>query len=286
MKLATYRYEDGIGPGLVIGERIADLRSLSPDLAGLLRSGAQALATAGKLAEDGGDVTLEPERLLAPIPEPRLFLGVGLNYRDHAAETGRALGEFPTLFAKLPGSAAAPYAEVACAQGVTTLDYEGEIGLVIGARARCVRAEDAAAHIAGLVVVNDLTVRAWSRPETLLLAKNVPGHAPFGPWITTLDEAGDPHHLGIQTWVNGELRQSSSSAEMHRTCWELIALISAAIPLEPGDIITTGSPAGSGAGFDPPRFLRHGDEVRVEVEGLGSIRNRIVAEQQTAGALP
>ncbi|MBA3895565.1 MAG: fumarylacetoacetate hydrolase family protein [Sphingomonadaceae bacterium] len=276
MKLATYRYDDATGPGAVVDGGIVDLRSLAPTLFDILSS--DLVTRAAALARRGRVMPCELERLCAPIPLPRFFLGVGMNYRDHAIETCGPIGDCPTIFAKLAGAAAAPYSSVIRPVAVSTLDYEGELGVVIAHRCSQISVSDAARHVAGYVVVNDLTVRAYARPETLVLAKSGATHGPFGPWITTTSEINDPHKLTIRTWVNGELRQNSSTAQMQCNIWELIAHISAILPLEAGDIITTGSPAGSGAGQSPPRFLEPGDVVRVEIEGLGAIENKVVAE--------
>lgn len=264
MQLANYRFDDGIGPGLVTDAGIADLRHLACSVRALL----------GRAGLSPGPVhPLDPARLLPPIPDPASFIGVGLNYRDHAAEVGRLIPEQPPLFAKLPASLAAPQGETPWPGA--SFDYEGELGVVIGRAAYRVKAADAMAHVAGYVVVNDLTVRDLARPDTLLLAKNGPGFAPFGPWLTTADEVPDPHALTLRTWVNGELRQHSSTAELHHRIPALIAYVSQAIPLAPGDVITTGSPHGSGIGMQPPRFLAPGDVVRVEIKGLGAIETRI-----------
>lgn len=257
MKLATYRFDDGIGPGRVEGERIADLRHVARTMVELLENDP---AGAG---QGGADVPLDLTRLLAPVPQPRAFLGVGLNYRDHAVEVGRALPEVVPVFAKLASAVSPPFATIA--RPAESFDYEGELGVVIGV----------GGAVAGYVVVNDFTVRALAKPDTLVLGKSAPGCAPFGPWITTADEVPDPHALRIETRVNGEVRQHSTTAELHRRIPELLAFIGGRVTLQPGDIIATGSPAGSGIGFDPPRWLRPGDVVRVEIERLGHIEHLI-----------
>jgi 2-keto-4-pentenoate hydratase/2-oxohepta-3-ene-1,7-dioic acid hydratase in catechol pathway len=183
----------------------------------------------------------------------------------------------PTVFAKLPGAVTRPDAEVRHPGGGVRLDYEGEIGLVIGRRCYRVGPQEALEHVAGLVIVNDLTDRALAHPDTLLLAKSYERFAPMGPWLTTLDEAPEVGELVIRTWVNGELRQDGSAIDMIHDFGAILALVSSAIALEPGDVIITGSPAGSGAGFSPPRWLQPGDVVRIEVTGLGAIEQRIVA---------
>lgn len=272
MRLATYRFDDGVGPGLVLGDRIADLRGLAPTLAALLATGAHEWPV-----DPGPSAPLDPARLLPPLPAPASFLCVALNYVDHAAEVGRPLPERPPVFNKLPLSVAAPHADVPHPGWSDSFDYEGELGVVIGRAGRGIAEADAMAHVAGYLVVDDLTVRELAKPDTLVLGKNGPGMAPIGPWITTRDEVGDPYSLTIRTWVNGELRQDGSTADLHRRIPELIAFVSRAVPLVPGDVISTGSPRGSGAGLSPPRFLRPGDVVRVEIGGLGAIENRIVA---------
>lgn len=274
MRLATYRFEDGVGPGLVSGPpdglRIADLRGRAPTLGDLLAAGAHE-----RPIEGGPSVALDPARLLAPLPGPAAFLCVGLNYVDHAAEVGRPLPDRPPVFAKLPGSVSGPFDATPHPGWSDTLDYEGELGVVIGRGGRGVAEADAMAHVAGYMVVNDLTLRELATPDTLALGKNGPGMAPTGPWITTADEVPDPHALRIRTWVDGELRQDGDTASMHRRIPELIAFLSRSVALRPGDVISTGSPAGSGAGMRPARFLRPGAAVRVEIEGLGRIETRI-----------
>jgi 2-keto-4-pentenoate hydratase/2-oxohepta-3-ene-1,7-dioic acid hydratase in catechol pathway len=254
MRLATYDFGDGIGPGRVFGNEIADLRGVAPTMRALL---------AGLPSDpDGPRTALDPARLRAPVPDPQAFLGVGLNYRDHAAEVGRALPEVPPVFAKLAAAVAPPFGTVPCCE---TLDYETELGAVVGAGGR----------IAGYVVVGDFTRRALAKPDTLALAKGGAGHGPFGPWIVTVDELGDAPDLRVRTWVNGEPRQDSRTSQLHVGCAALVAWIGGIVPLAPGDIISTGSPGGSGAGFSPPRWLAPGDVVRGEIEGIGAIEHII-----------
>lgn len=265
MKIATYRFDDGrTGPARVESDRIVDLRGLVRSVIELLEGGAPVFARAA--AHDGPTGPLVHTRLLAPVPSPRAFLGVGLNYRDHAAEVGRPLPEQPVVFAKLLSSVSPPFGKVAAPDWSETFDYEGELGIVMGCDGRAV----------GYVIVNDFTVRALAKPDTLVLGKSGVGHGPFGPWITTVDEIVDPYALSIATYVNGELRQSSTTAQLHHRFNDLIVFIGRAVRLQAGDIIMTGSPAGSGAGFSPPRWLEPGDMVRVEIEGLGHIEHRIV----------
>jgi len=265
VKLATYAFDDGTRAARIEGGHVVDLRRDEP-LAALLGQ---------RLVHDGPRVALDPARLCAPIAAPPAFIGVGLNYRDHAREAGRTLGVTPAVFAKGQGAVAAPFGTIASA--FASLDYEGELGVVIGRRCHGVRAADAVGHIAGYVVVNDVTVRELVTPDTVLLGKGGAGHGPFGPWLTTADEVADPHDLALTTRVNGELRQASTTAQLHVGVFDLIAWLSAALVLEPGTVIATGSPAGSGVGSTPPRWLVPGDVVRVEIAGLGHIEHRVVA---------
>ncbi len=262
MRLATYGFDDGDRAARIEGGEVVDLGRAEP-LAALLGQ---------RLDHDGPRVPLDLRRLRAPIPVPPAFLGVGLNYRDHAREVGREM--VPTVFAKGQGAVAPPYGTLA--SRFASLDYEGELGLVIGRRCHRVTAAQSRDHIAGYVVLNDVTVRELNTPNTLVLGKGGQGHGPFGPWLTTADEVPDPHELAITTHVNGELRQSSNTRELHRNCFEIVAWLSSALVLEPGTVIATGSPAGSGAGFVPPRWLVPGDVVRVEIERLGVIEHRVV----------
>lgn len=272
MKLATYGFDDGERVAIVESDAIADLGLAEPLLHLLDAAGLARIAAASPGARRH---PLDRARLLAPIPQPPLFLGVGLNYRDHAREVGRALGDTPAVFAKPGNSVAAPFGTIA--SPFASFDYEGELGVVIGRRCHRVTAADAAAFIGGYLVVNDLSVRELLRPDTLVLGKGGFGHAPCGPWLTTPDAVPDPHDLAITTYVNGELRQASNTREMHRNVFEIIAWLSSALTLEPGTVIATGSPAGSGAGFDPPRWLSPSDVVRVEIATLGHIEHRVVA---------
>lgn len=282
MKLCTYRFADSDRVALVEGAEILDLLAASPSLPGTLQQvlsgGPRILDEIRACAAGAPRHALDFGRLCAPLPRPRLFLAAGLNYRDHAAEVGRAFGAVPTVFTKLPGSEAAPFADIVKPADDDTLDYEGELGFVVGKRCRHVDRAAAAGCIAGYLVVNDLSLRSLLAPETLVLAKGGPGFGPFGPWVTTADELSDPHGLFIRTWVNGELRQDSSTSQLHFDCFDLLSHISRYVQLEPGDVVTTGSPSGSGVGFKPPRYLQPGDTVRVAIDGLGHIEQRVVSQ--------
>jgi acylpyruvate hydrolase len=204
--------------------------------------------------------------LLAPVPEPRAIFGIGLNYANHVRETGGTAPEQPLVFLKLPSSAAAPNAPVHCPEVVRRFDYEGELAVIMGP----------GRSVAGYAVANDLTARdLQGREPQWTRAKGADGFCPYGPWITTADEVPDPHALTLRTWVNGELRQDSSTSNLIFTIPQLIEFISQTCTLHAGDVILTGTPAGVGQGQDPPAFLHSGDVVRIEIESLGAIEHAV-----------
>ncbi|HEX4837595.1 MAG TPA: fumarylacetoacetate hydrolase family protein [Solirubrobacteraceae bacterium] len=215
---------------------------------------------------DGPSFALREVTLLAPAPAPRAIFGIGLNYADHIAEMGVPPPPAPVVFMKLPSSAAPPNGPVSCPAVVKRLDYEGELAVVIGADGQ----------VGGYAVADDVSARdLQGREPQWTRAKGADGFCPYGPWITTADEIPDPHALGLRTWVNGELRQSSNTSNLIFKVPELVAFIAQTCTLEPGDLILTGTPSGVGMGLDPPRFLASGDVVRIEIERLGAIEHAI-----------
>ena len=215
---------------------------------------------------DGEAFALADVELLAPILRPRAIFGIGLNYAEHARETGMELPEAPIVFMKLPSSSAPPGGPVRCPAVVRRLDYEVELALVIGDRGA----------IAGYAVADDVTARDLQKRELQWTrAKGADTFCPWGPWITTADELPDPEDLRLTCHVNGELRQDSRTSDLIFGPRALVDFISEAITLEPGDLILTGTPSGVGQAMDPPRFLDDGDVVRCEVERLGWIEHRI-----------
>lgn len=205
--------------------------------------------------------------LLAPIPTPRAIYGIGLNYADHARETGAEGPERPIVFTKVPGSVAPPGGPIRAPQVVRRLDYEGELVIVVGAGGR----------IGGYCVGDDVTARdLQGREPQWTRAKGADTFCPYGPWITTADEIPDPQRLGLRTWVNGELRQDSSTANMIFACQQLVEFIAETCTLTPGDLILSGTPSGVGMALDPPRFLQSGDVVRIEIERLGAIEHEVI----------
>ena len=218
-------------------------------------------------------------RLLAPIARPPKFLAIGKNYVAHTAEMGMPAPDAPLFFNKQSTCVIGPTDDIWAPQDAPSLDYEGELGVVIGRRVRRVGADESMEAVAGYLVVNDVSVREWQRRSpTFTLGKSFDTHGPIGPWVLTRDEVPAPQDLRLRTWVNGELRQDGSTSEMVVPIAEQIAYLSQSTTLEVGDVITTGTPAGVGAGFDPPRWLVPGDVVRVEIDGVGAIENRVVSE--------
>lgn len=219
-----------------------------------------------RAAADGPSFALAEVTLLAPVPEPRAIFGIGLNYADHVAEMGVTPPQEPLVFMKLPCSAASPGAAVPCPAVVKRLDYEGELAVVMGAEGR----------VAGYAVADDLTARDLQKRELQWTrAKGADGFCPYGPWITTVEDVPDPHALSLRTWVNGELRQDSSTSNLIFKVPKLVRFISETCTMRPGDLILTGTPSGVGMGLDPPAYLQAGDLVRIEIERLGAIEHSI-----------
>jgi 2-keto-4-pentenoate hydratase/2-oxohepta-3-ene-1,7-dioic acid hydratase in catechol pathway len=232
--------------------------------------------------ETGDRRPLDGVELLAPV-QPRKFLGIGLNYADHIAESGMEAPEFPVFFNKQATCVVGPGDDIHMPRVSKLLDYEGELAIVIGERCRHVPDDRAHEVIAGYTIANDVSVRDWQlRTPTMTMGKSFDTHGPLGPWVVTADELGDPHALGIKTWINDELRQDGNTSEMIYNCFQQVAHLSEAFTLEPGDVIATGTPAGIGAVRQPfpEGLLKVGDIVRVEIEGIGSLENTVVEEPE------
>jgi 2-keto-4-pentenoate hydratase/2-oxohepta-3-ene-1,7-dioic acid hydratase in catechol pathway len=214
----------------------------------------------------GASFALADVALLAPVARPRAIFGIGLNYAAHAAETGRDAPEQPMVFMKLPSSAAPPNDALRVPAVIRRLDYEGELAVVMGA----------GGAVAGYAVSDDVSARdLQGREPQWTRAKGFDNSCPYGPWITTADEVSDPENLRLQTWVNGELRQDSSTSDLIFGIPALVDFLRETCTLEPGDLILTGTPSGVGMALDPPHFLQSGDVVRIEIEALGAIEHAI-----------
>jgi 2-keto-4-pentenoate hydratase/2-oxohepta-3-ene-1,7-dioic acid hydratase in catechol pathway len=249
---------------------------LSPaDTAELIEAAgpASALLDAGHGTPAAGETTLS-----CPIVRPGKIIAIGLNYRDHIRETGATTPVSPVSFAKYPSSLNDPGGAIVVDPGVTAEpDYEAELAVVIGSPAFSVRAESALACVFGYAVANDVSARDLQRRDPQLSrSKSLDTFCPIGPWITTADEVPDPQALSIESRVNGELRQQSTTGEMLFPVAELISFLSVTMTLLPGDVILTGTPHGVGMGRTPPVYLTAGDVVTAEIGALGQIRNRVV----------
>jgi 2-keto-4-pentenoate hydratase/2-oxohepta-3-ene-1,7-dioic acid hydratase in catechol pathway len=254
---------------------LASLGLHAPDTAAAI-----AMATEARAALEAGHgrALTAPVRLGCPVVRPGKILAVGLNYLDHIRETGATQPERPLVFAKYPSSLNGPFDPVVLEPDCTEqLDYETELALVIGRRTRRVPVEQALDVVFGYAVANDVSARDWQvRDGQFSRSKSMDTFCPIGPWITTADQVGDPQALGIRSEVNGEKRQDSSTGQMLYGVAELLAFLSTTMTLEPGDVVLTGTPPGVGFGRKPPVFLRPGDVVACEVEGLGRIENKVV----------
>lgn len=219
-------------------------------------------------SSDGQPLPLAEVQLLAPIPRPGKVICVGLNYRDHAEETGQAIPDEPVLFSKFANSVVGPGADVMVPRVVTQPDFEAELAIVIGRRATGVPALDALSYVAGYTCANDVSARDLQfRSSQWLLGKAIDSFLPLGPWLVTADEVPDPQKLGLWLEVSGELMQDGSTANMVFTVAQLVSYVSRFMTLEPGDLIATGTPAGVGMGRQ--RFLKPGDTLRLGIAGLG-----------------
>ena len=268
MKLVRFEFDGAAGVGSVDGDRVAVLNHTSDRV------------PLGRSAPPTGRVLdLGQVRLLAPVARPPKFLAIGKNYSAHIAEMGMPAPEAPLFFNKQSSCVTGPTDPIWVPRDAPSVDYEGELGVVIGRRTRRVGAAEALDAIAGYLVVNDVSVREWQRRSpTFTLGKSFDTHGPLGPWMVTPDEIDDPQALRIRTWVNDELRQDDSTSSMVLGLAEQIAYLSQATTLEVGDVLTTGSPSGVGAGFEPPRWLVPGDVVTIEIDGVGRLENPVIEE--------
>jgi 2-keto-4-pentenoate hydratase/2-oxohepta-3-ene-1,7-dioic acid hydratase in catechol pathway len=269
-------------PGLVIDDEIIDLSDpvvgLPADMSDLLALGPPGLDRARQAASEGAArFPMDSVRLHAPVPHPPTILAIGMNYRAHVAEMGREPPEYQYWFNKQRTSIAGPGDPIVLPTVSTMVDYEGELAMVIGRRCQHVPAARAMEVVAGFTIINDVSARDWQwRTPTFTMGKSFDSHAPCGPWLVTRDEVPHPGTLALRTWVNDDLRQDSTTADLIFDCAALIEYLTTAFPLEPGTVIATGTPAGVGAGFDPPRFLADEDVVRIEIEGIGALTNPVV----------
>lgn len=270
MHLIRFRHQNSIRYGILSAQSVTPIWGTE-------------LAEALEGKPDGAPVPLSEIEILSPVARPGKILGIGVNYAAHAAESVSFVDtkkpEVQKWFNKQATAINDPYADVHLPKVSPQLDYEGELVVVIGKRGRHVPRERAFEIVAGVTIGCDYSVRDWQRAsQTMIMGKGFDTHAPIGPAIVTLDEIADLSALEVRTFVNGEQRQSGHVRDMVHDIPAQIAHLTAAFTLEPGDLIFTGTPAGVGAGFDPPKWLKAGDRVRVEIDALGYIEQQIVTE--------
>jgi len=284
MRLVTYRGPNGPRAAGIRGGQYVDLHqadsALPVSLKELLAGGPAALDRAAAAIARGVSFGPQGVELLAPIPDPQKVICIGLNYADHARESGVAPPPEPVLFNKFPTAVVGPEAPIVLPSCSDQVDYEAELVVVIGRGGRNIAREQALSHVAGYCPGHDVSARDWQLKKPggqWLLGKSFDSFAPFGPALVTTDEAGDPGQLRIQMRVNGQTLQDSSTNQLIFPIDHLIAYISQVCTLVPGDVIFTGTPPGVGMARKPPIFLKPGDVAEVEVEGLGVLRNPVVA---------
>lgn len=277
------------GREVVVALAAIDSR-LPTDMLAFLAGGPDALDQARRAFQRrsaAAEMELTAAQLQAPIPKPGKIICVGLNYRDHAEENNEPLPAYPTIFAKYANSIVGPGAPIRIPSITQKPDYEAELAVVIGRRGRDITEADALRYVAGYVPFNDVSARDYqARTSQWTLGKSFDTFGPLGPALVTADEVPDPHALDIRLSINGEMLQQSNTRNLVFSIPTLIAYLSAAMTLEPGDVIATGTPGGVGGARKPPRFLRPGDVVRVEIERLGTLENPVEAYAVTTGGGP
>lgn len=280
MKLISFSTPDTPTPrlGALRDGRVVELVGTLQDL---LQGGDAAMVRIRTTVErTPATLDLDAVRLHAPVTRPGKILAIGLNYADHVAESGMAAPKHQMWFNKQHNCINGPYDPINLPAVSKALDYEAELVVIIGKRCKHVPRERAHEVIAGYCVGNDVSVRDWQlRAQTMQIGKSFDTHGPIGPYLVTPDEVGDPHALDIRCWVNGELRQRSNTQHLIFDCYDAVAHLSKAFTLDAGDVLFMGTPGGVGVAMKPPAYLQAGDVVRVEIDRLGHIENRVVPEQ-------
>ena len=278
--MVTYQADRGPRAGLLRGDQVVDVWDAlgsagehEPSVRNLLEGGGLVSAA----AIDGPQIPLDSLTLLPPVPDPRKIICLGLNYGSHAEETGRDAPEAPTLFGKYANALASPGAEVKLPAFSEKVDYEAEVAFVIGTRCKDVPREEALDMLAGYTLLNDLSARDWQfKTPQWMSGKVFDGAAPCGPALVTPDEAGSPDAIEIKLELNGEVMQEASTADLIFGIEDLVVHLSMLLTLEPGDIVSTGTPAGVGSVREPRVWLKPGDEVRISSPTLGVLETRLV----------
>ncbi len=290
MKLVTFQHNGQTHIGALIKEKrsdkVVDFSKAAPSLPKTMKSflaaGERALRAAQKAVENAPTSAvfkLSDVKLKAPVPNPGKIICIGLNYRDHAAETNQTVPDYPTVFSKYNNAVNDPGGAILIPKVTNQVDYEAELGVVIGKRAKHVSTADALSYVAGYLPFNDVSARDYQRRTTQFTqGKSFDSFAPMGPVLTTADEVPDPHTLEIQLSISGEVLQKSNTRELIFKVDHLVAYLSAIMTLEPGDVIATGTPSGVGAARTPKRWLLPGEVVRIEIDKLGVLENPVGLE--------
>jgi len=265
-------------PGVIVGDRVIGLAAAGfPDMLSVLKADRQQVDN--WIQSAASSQPLSSVTLLAPIPRPPKLICVGLNYRDHAIESKMEIPKVPTIFSKFPSAVIGPGDPIVLPKNSTQPDYEAEFAFVIGRGGRHIPAERWHEHVFGYTLINDVSARDFQMATSQwLMGKTFDTFAPMGPYLVSADEIPDPHALDISLTINGETLQHSNTRELIFKIPELVAYLSSVFTLEPGDVVSTGTPAGVGFARKPPRYLRAGDDVTVHVDGIGDLRNPVVAE--------
>ena len=279
MKIVSYRRDGQVSYGQLEGDQVTDLPSQDPQLPPALNDALPLLSGYSPPAGAGSTFGLSEVTVLPVIPSPEKIICIGVNYADHAAETGQAPPPFPTVFAKFANTLIASGDNIVLPAASTMPDYEGELGVVIGRAGRYISEQDALDHVAGYTAVNDVSARDFQgHTSQWTMGKSPDTFAPMGLALATSDEVPDPQQLELRTTVSGEVLQQASTADMVFTVRQLIAYLSLTMTLLPGDVIATGTPSGVGVARDPQRFLRPGDTVTISIDGVTELTNPVVGE--------
>jgi 2-keto-4-pentenoate hydratase/2-oxohepta-3-ene-1,7-dioic acid hydratase in catechol pathway len=279
MKLASYRTRKGDNYGIVSGDGLISLKDRLPDKPQTLRDllAKDALDEARGLAGETPDTEIADVEFLPVIPHPRKFFAIGINYRDHAAETGRSVEPRPSIFSRFDDTLIGHGQPMVRPRISHHFDFEGELAVIIGQAGRYIKEADAMGHVAGYSCFVDGSVRDYQK-HSVTAGKNFPATGPFGPWMVTADEIPDPSRLVLTTRLNGEVMQRSGLDMLINTVPVLISYLSEITGLEPGDVIATGTPAGVGHRRTPPLWMKPGDTLEVEISGVGTLVNPIMDE--------
>jgi 2-keto-4-pentenoate hydratase/2-oxohepta-3-ene-1,7-dioic acid hydratase in catechol pathway len=278
MKLISYKLNEAVSYGVVVGDGVIDLGRRLPHLSLLAALKADAMGAIRSMATEAPDHRLADVTLLTPLPDVDNLICIGRNYKGHLAEANLKLPDFPSTFIRLKSSIVAHDEALVCPRVSSDFDYEGELAVVIGKGGRHISREEALSHIAGYSIVMDGSIRDYQMGHCLVVGKNFFATGSFGPCLVTSDEVGDPTQLLLSTRLNGVEVQHTQTDDLIFDIPYLISYISSWMPLSPGDVISTGTPEGVGFTRKPPLWLKPGDTLEVEISRIGLLRNTVVAE--------